>query len=51
MMTPQQREEEFSMLESANADKVVSFFKSLKLLIINKNFVTYIELKKKQDYK
>jgi hypothetical protein len=39
------------VLESANADKVVSFFKSLKLLIINKNFVTYIELKKKQDYK
>lgn len=51
MMTPQQREEEFSVLESASADKVVSFFKSLKLLIINKNFVTYIELKKKQDYK
>lgn len=51
MMTPQQREEEFSVLESASADKVVSFFKSLKLLIINKNFVTYIEFKKKQDYK
>lgn len=51
MMTPQQREEEFSVFESASADKVVSFFKSLKLLIINKNFVTYIELKKKQDYK
>ena len=51
MMTPQQREEEFSVLESANADKVVSFFKSLKLLIINKNFVTYIEFKKKEDYK
>lgn len=51
MMTPQQREEEFSVFESASADKVVSFFKSLKLLIINKNFVTYIEFKKKEDYK
>lgn len=35
MMTPQQREEEFSMLARASADRVVSFFKSLKLLIIN----------------